>query len=265
MNNQLQFLKQSIKNGHVSHAYLFYGGLSELKKETAIAFAQELTGHQQKWISNPDLMIVDILENEDKILIEQMRKIKKFLSFEPYLGKNKVVIVNNFEQMKEETASSILKILEEPPKKSILILLCNNPHALLPTILSRVQKISFSDVDISGIDNIAKALYNLEAIIGANIAERINIAEKIIKNNSDLKILDEWISLFRDFVYITIGDNELVANKPLLEDMQKILKKHHYSIEQISSILSEIMYWSYVAKTTNTNKRLVLENIVLML
>jgi len=264
-NNQLQFLKNSVKTGHLSHAYLFFGGTRQEKKDTAIDFALELTGCKGKWNADPDIFLIGIQDGEEKVLISQIREIKKFLSFEPYGGNNKVVIIEDFDKMRGEAANSILKILEEPPQKSVLMLICENPRALLPTVLSRVQKISFSDLSEADIDKTTKALYSFRVIASADIAVRLQEAEKIAKEeDGDLDILEYWTALLHDMIYLVSGCDELISNKANISEIRELAEKKQYSLEQLHSILSEIMHWNFIARTTNTNKRLILENIVLM-
>lgn len=43
-NKQLDFLVESARAGKGAHAYLFFGGTRQEKKDTAVAFALELTG-----------------------------------------------------------------------------------------------------------------------------------------------------------------------------------------------------------------------------
>lgn len=262
---QLDFLIESARAVKGAHAYLFFGGTRQEKKDTAVAFALELTGCKGKWNEDPDIFLIGIQEGEEKVLISQIREIKKFLSFEPYGGNNKVVIIEDFDKMRGEAANSILKILEEPPSKSVLILICENPRALLPTVLSRVQKISFSNLSEADIDKTTKALYSFRVIANADIAMRLQEAEKITKEeDGDLDILGYWTALLHDMIYLTSGCDELISNKANISEIRELAEKKQYSLEQLHSILSEIMRWDFVARTTNTNKRLILENIVLV-
>ena len=176
-----------------------------------------------------------------------------------------MVIIEDFDKMRGEAANSILKILEEPPSKSVLILICENPRALLPTVLSRVQKISFSDLSEADIDKTTKALYSFRVIARADIAMRLQEAEKITKEeDGDFDILSYWIVLLHDMMYLASGCDELILNKANISEIRELAEKKQYSLEQLHSILSEIMRWDFVARTTNTNKRLILENIVLV-
>ena len=67
-------------------------------------------------------------------------------SFKPVSGKYRVSIVRQAESMTEEAANSFLKTLEEPPEGNVLILNVTEPRDLLPTIVSRCQKVSFRPI-----------------------------------------------------------------------------------------------------------------------
>lgn len=58
-------------------------------------------------------------------------------------GGYRVVIIWLAEQMNQECANKLLKILEEPPTQTVFILTANQPERLLSTILSRTQRIDF--------------------------------------------------------------------------------------------------------------------------
>ncbi len=56
--------------------------------------------------------------------------------------KYKILIINEAEKMNKEASNSVLKELEEPGDFSIIILIVNNIEKILPTILSRCQRIN---------------------------------------------------------------------------------------------------------------------------
>ena len=58
-------------------------------------------------------------------------------------GQFKVNILIDAEKMREEAANAFLKLLEEPPPKTVFLLTTNRPEQLLPTILSRCQRLRF--------------------------------------------------------------------------------------------------------------------------
>jgi DNA polymerase-3 subunit delta' len=89
----------------------------------------------------PDLIVIE--PDGQNIKIEQIRDLNRRLSFKPVSGGFRLSIINQAELMTEEASNSFLKTLEEPPPGNILILKVVEPLDLLPTIVSRCQKIPF--------------------------------------------------------------------------------------------------------------------------
>lgn len=82
-----------------------------------------------------------IIEPEDNIGIDEIRQVAEFLKFR-LQGDNKVIVIYEADKMTQEAANAFLKTLEEPPPYSIIVLVTSKYSSLLPTIKSRVQKIT---------------------------------------------------------------------------------------------------------------------------
>jgi len=78
-----------------------------------------------------------------QIRVEQIREITQFLSRPPLEASRAVVIINEAQTMAEAAANALLKTLEEPGQATI-ILIAPSADALLPTLVSRCQRIPFS-------------------------------------------------------------------------------------------------------------------------
>jgi len=63
------------------------------------------------------------------------------------MGRGKVFVVEEADLMNPAAQNSMLKTLEEPAGRSLIILLADQPDALLPTIRSRCQVIRFAELD----------------------------------------------------------------------------------------------------------------------
>ncbi len=80
-----------------------------------------------------------IVPSGAKHKVEQMRDLVAAASLSPLNSINKIFIIEQAEQMTDEGANTLLKVLEEPPQFTFFILLTEAPDALLPTIISRCQ------------------------------------------------------------------------------------------------------------------------------
>ncbi|MGB9857593.1 MAG: ATP-binding protein [Dictyoglomaceae bacterium] len=152
----IEILKRSLKEGKISHTYLFVGPEGVGKKLTAISFAQALncpvlplegcgeclTCREIKNLTFPDLLYYT--PDGMWFKIQQVREIKREIYWRAFQSKWKIFILDSAHQLRNESANALLKSLEEPPPYTIFILLVWRPEMLLPTIISRSQIISFS-------------------------------------------------------------------------------------------------------------------------
>ena len=94
-----------------------------------------LTELKHQLSNDPDLFILD------DYTIAAVRSLKKFLSQKPFNHDTLVVYIPQVQNLNLESQNALLKTLEEPGENNYLLLTTSNPSLLLPTILSRCQKI----------------------------------------------------------------------------------------------------------------------------
>ena len=92
--------------------------------------------------NNPDLFILN------EYTIANVRFLKNFLSQKPFNHFSKIVLIPEADNLNPESQKALLKTLEEPGKNNYLILTTTKPQLLLPTILSRCQKIKLTSPKI---------------------------------------------------------------------------------------------------------------------
>jgi DNA polymerase-3 subunit delta' len=93
---------------------------------------------------------LDVMDAENKqggIFVDESREILNKLSFKTYEADYKVMIVWMAEQMNQQTANKLLKILEEPSEKTLFLLIAESSDQILPTILSRTQLTRVPKID----------------------------------------------------------------------------------------------------------------------
>ncbi len=77
------------------------------------------------------------------IKIDQVRDAIERSAYRPFEGRRRVVIVDDAESLNSEAQNALLKTLEEPPAASTFVLVTSRPDTLLPTVLSRCQRLRF--------------------------------------------------------------------------------------------------------------------------
>lgn len=87
------------------------------------------------------------LPSNANIAVDHLRQLQKELAFAPTESPRKVGLVFAAERMHPAGANSLLKLLEEPPARAVLALVSAAPERLLPTVLSRCQRMILSPLD----------------------------------------------------------------------------------------------------------------------
>ena len=143
--------------GVLSHGYIFYGPSMVGKRATALALAKFL---EKRSFETPedgeilqDAQIVDFAfarhldpDVKDSIGIDPVREIKNFLWQKPNMSPKRVCIIDDAELLTTEAQNALLKVTEEPPVSSLLVIIVHDLESIMPTILSRMQKVYFGVV-----------------------------------------------------------------------------------------------------------------------
>ena len=238
---QWNLLNNALKLGRLSHALLFYGQKGLGKKDFALDFAKHLLGGGKENI-HPDFILLDSAE---EIKISRIKDLIKKLSFKPYSAPCKIAVINNAHLMNKEAQNCFLKFLEEPGEKTHLILITQYPDLLLPTILSRVQKIRFYPAGSFKPKEDEELISDIIKISQSDLAERFKTAKDLADQNLE-KIFDEWLLYFRKIFISKIKG-------------EKIVEFDNYSLREIKEIIKQIQITKFVISSTNTSPRLALE------
>jgi DNA polymerase-3 subunit delta' len=79
--------------------------------------------------------------------VDEIRRLADFFGMTSGAGGWRVAIVDTADDMNDNAANALLKMLEEPPPNAMLLLLSNLPGRLLPTIRSRCQRLELRALD----------------------------------------------------------------------------------------------------------------------
>ncbi len=160
-------LVRALDAGTLHHAYLFEGPKG-IGKGTAARFLalranctasgerpcrQCTTCRQILAGTHPDVMVLEPAADRASatIAVGDVREVVRRTSYRRYGSARRFVFVDPAEAMQPAAANALLKTLEEPPDGTGFILICTNASALLPTILSRCQRIRFGAVPIDAL------------------------------------------------------------------------------------------------------------------
>ena len=132
--------------------------------------------HRIHALSEPGLFLLRRPWDRDRkrlktaITVDEVRKLTDFFGLSAGGNGRRVVIVDAAEEMNQNAANALLKMLEEPPQNAVLLLVSHRPSRLLPTIRSRCRTLPLAPLPP---DAMASALHQagIEADDSAALAE----------------------------------------------------------------------------------------------
>ncbi|MDX1429283.1 MAG: DNA polymerase III subunit delta', partial [Rhodothermales bacterium] len=105
------------------------------------------------------------------------------MSFKPVEGRYKIAIITDVDLFNKTSANAFLKLLEEPAPRTVFILTTARTDRVLPTILSRCQRIRFSMLPS---DLIAERLVTEGLVAGSNAEVIARMADGSFSRATDL-------------------------------------------------------------------------------
>lgn len=193
-------LAKNIKNINFAQSFIF-GGTRGIGKATA---TKELVNIILPKPNDIDLNLLWIESAGETITIDQVREIKKFLSYASHNNQQRIVVIDGADYLNHSAANALLKILEEPPNRSIIILIAHQPYKLLKTIRSRCtmiwfttptethkiieQYVSASNYELELIERLAKHIPGTALTL--NKANGLDLYQKLLDSTINDKISD---------------------------------------------------------------------------
>lgn len=146
-------LLNAIKQNRLSHAYMFCGPRGVGKTTMARVLARvinEIDSSVDGESLNQTLNIIE-MDAASNNKVEDVHHLRESVRIPPQNGRYKVFIVDEVHMLSKAAFNALLKTLEEPPEHAIFIFATTEPHKVLPTILSRVQRFDFKRISVEEI------------------------------------------------------------------------------------------------------------------
>lgn len=193
-------------NNVLSHAYLFYSSDKEKNNQIALTFARtfvcldgtgcgvcngckQFAGH-----SHPDVVVLE----QDSIKVDDVKLLIEKLNTKPISASKKVFVILNAETINETAQNKLLKSLEEPNESTIFILTTTKTDKLLPTILSRLNKIFVPNFSVDDKHSISNELLKQNIDISKFVEKDFSLTEmlNLATNEEYFKTINQISQLF---------------------------------------------------------------------
>ncbi|MGN0588277.1 MAG: DNA polymerase III subunit gamma/tau [Ruminiclostridium sp.] len=242
-------LKNQLKNGQNSHAYLFTGSRGTGKTTCSKILAKavnclnpvdgnpclECEACRAIEEESSDVTEIDAASNNG---VDYVRDLKEEAVYAPISCKYRVYIIDEVHMLSTAAFNALLKLIEEPPPHVIFIFATTETHKVPATILSRCQRFEFRRIDIN--DSKKRLL---------DIAEKENVklsedAAFLISKISDggmrdaLSLLDQCISVSENITADVVRECAGISGSDYLFDISE--KIENQDIPSLLKILDEL-------------------------
>jgi len=155
---------------------LAYGATDKGPQDLAVA-QKDPAALQVAAVSHPGLLVLKRGPHPETgklmnvLSVNEVRRLGGFFGMTSGAGGWRVAIVDTADDMNDNSANALLKMLEEPPSRAMLIVLSHAPGRLLPTIRSRCQKVILRPLDEADVEKeLARLLPDKDAGERASLA-----------------------------------------------------------------------------------------------
>ena len=229
-------LKNQVRSGRLSHAYIFIGTRGTGKTTCARILAKAVNCEHPvngnpccqcaacRGIADGSVLDVVELDAASNNGVDNVRALREEAVFSPASVRKRVYIIDEVHMLSTSAFNALLKILEEPPEHLMFILATTELQKVPATILSRCQRHSFRRIDAPQLAEYLEYVARQESFdLTHDAAELIaRLAEGGVRDA--LSLLDQC-SAFKKIdtgeVYSAMG---LAGNRRITEMLDCILK-----------------------------------------
>ena len=189
-------------------------GLTETaKKEIQKAILAGETPEDKEWAKKTEITVDDVRDG------------CHFLSLKS--NKIKILVFNLADDMNENAQNALLKTLEEPYSNTLILLLCENIGKLVPTILSRCQKLRLIAPDKS---EFKKQLVKKYPDLTDVDLEELSFLSDNVFGFADELVQQDGLMLYANLKEILVPLNQLNARDLLLVSEKMTKDKDVYDL-----------------------------------
>lgn len=232
-------LKGYLDLNKIPQALIFLGENERVKENSARSFAKEVLFQKDSKESHlnkidrqihPDYYVFSPKTKTGYYSIEQVKEICSQSALYPHESSAQFFIIQNADRMTDSASNALLKTLEEPTKHTFFILMARNIDLILPTLLSRLQKVVFEERDPHLEKEYAKELQSLLDQGPSFSYPNLYLSLEKIQSNFDqhmLKLKKEKEDIFLDQeAFGLLSQIEKWYQNLLLSNQKNVVPKH---------------------------------------
>ena len=278
-------LINEIKEGRVSHAYLFTGSRGTGKTTCAKILAKAVNCEHNE-TGEPcneceickglddgtiyDVVEIDAASNNG---VDNIRDLREEANYTPSRGKYRVFIIDEVHMLSTGAFNALLKTLEEPPEHVIFILATTEVHKLPATILSRCQRFDFKRIQpetmairlkqVAGFENMRlsdEAAVLIARIADGGMRDALSILDQCAGRSKDIdeKLVSEVAGIAGREALYELSQAVAAKNSGAALDIIARLHANSYDMERLCVEMINHYRNFLIVKTVNKNRGLII-------
>jgi DNA polymerase-3 subunit delta' len=264
----VHFFKRSIEHDKLSHLYMIVGPKGELRTKLILSVIHEISGlgFHTKDDALESSQIHWIEAEHTQIKKQQITTLQEEFSKTSLSEGKRIYVIEDIENLNNQSANALLKFLEEPLSgKTIGLLLTNHPEQILETILSRSQRLDMTKTtklnmvqflrSIDGDETVKEVI--AEVSKDTSEAENLMVSPDIIQLSKILKEMASYIDSSSSFeAYLLHATKGFQDNHHVIEYFIHLMYRWILDIKKNDRITFDVLenVKSQWIENINTNK-----------
>ena len=209
--------------------------------------------------SHPNFHLIDVLSDKKIIEISQIREMISYANKSAFNNKERIVLIDNAENLNLSSLNALLKIVEEPNENIIFIIVFDNNKKILSTLKSRCLKFNLSLTFDQSVDTVNKIIdKNLHDLLSDDLISHYNTAGDFINliNFSFLSKIDLSEVNLKNFLIILIDQKYYKKDAYIKNNIYKYIEFYLLNLMKFKTSRNTVnmLYQNFTNKIYNLKK-----------
>jgi DNA polymerase-3 subunit delta' len=209
--------------------------------------------------SHPNFHLIDVLADKKIIEISQIRQMINYANKSAFNNRERIVLIDNAENLNLNSLNALLKIVEEPNENIIFIIIFDNNKTILNTLKSRCLKFNLFltfDQSIDTVNTIIKK--NVYDLISKDLINHYTTTGDFINliNFSLLSKIDLSEISLKNFLINLIDEKHYKKNGFIKNNIYKYVEFYLLNLMKFKTSRNKIssLYKNFINKMHNLKK-----------
>ena len=209
--------------------------------------------------THPNFHLIDLLDEKKIIEISQIRNMINYANKSAFNNKERIVLIDNAENLNLSSSNALLKIIEEPNENVFFILIFDNNRKIIETIKSRCLKFNLFLTFDKCLDTTNKIIENnIYQIVNKDLINHYSTVGDLVNlvnfsSSSKMSLLE--LNL-KDFLINLIDEKYYKKNIYIKKNIYKYIEYYLLKLMYLNKSKKKInsLYKNFINKIYNLHK-----------